>query len=112
MCGLAPTTWVPRPPRARRGSAFAQLLARQSRGNLRRLHAVSIPIDPSPPNLCSHAGCWTNVPRRTSAARPLDPEPAVFLQLLPVDRDPPALTQVADHVPVHSGVVAAAGLGI
>src|SRR4051812_14335530 len=41
-----------------------------------------------------------------------DEELAVFLQLLSVDRDGTAVAQVADHVPVHGGVVHAAGLGV
>ena len=42
----------------------------------------------------------------------LDHKPAVDLQILSVDRDPAAFAQVADHVPVHRGVVLPARLGI
>src|SRR5215217_2578410 len=44
--------------------------------------------------------------------RRLDREAAVDLEVLAVDRDAPALAQVADHVPVDRRVVHAAGFGI
>ena len=70
-----------------------------------------LPIGITSPNLCSHADIWTcaeahewHAVRKTR----LNGEFAVHLERLTVHGDAPAPAQVADHVPVHGGVVGAA----